>query len=227
MFAGHLGAALAIGRAERAVNVGVFIAALLQDFLLWIFVILGWESADIPANFASTHQPEFVFPYSHGLVASVAWSVLAGGLAFALLSRLPTRSRAAVLVAVAVLSHWALDALVHRPELPLAFSGSRRVGLALWNHMPVALTLEALLVVVGLCLFISGTRIGRTKSIALAVLSLVVMGFTAVGMTIASAPPSATVMAWSSLGTLAVVCVLACWLGRLSSTRSQWLHPRA
>ena len=78
MFAGHIGTALAIGRAERAVNVGVFIAAaLLLDFLLWLFVLLGWESVAIPANFANAHQPEFVFPYSHGLLASLIWSALA------------------------------------------------------------------------------------------------------------------------------------------------------
>jgi hypothetical protein len=70
MFAGHIGAALAIGRAERRVSVGVFVAAaLLLDFH-WLFVLLGWESVAIPAAFANTHQPEFVFPYSHGLLAS-------------------------------------------------------------------------------------------------------------------------------------------------------------
>jgi len=216
MFAGHIGTALAIGRAERGVNVGVFIAAaLLLDFLLWIFVLLGWESVAIPATFAATHQPEFFFPYSHGLMASFIWSVVAGGAAFVLCSRLLTRWRAAVLVAIAVLSHWVLDALVHRPELPLGVSGSRMVGFALWNNMPFALTLEATLVVVGLYLFISGTRVGRNKSLALAVLGAVVMVFTAIGMTIAPPPPSATAMAGSSLGTLAVVCVLAYWFGRL------------
>jgi hypothetical protein len=134
MFAGHIGTALAIGRAERGVNVGVFIAsALLLDFLLWLFVFLGWESVVIPANFASTHQPKFVFPYSHGLLASVVWSVLAGVVAFFLYSRLRTRRRVAALVAVAVLSHWVLDALVHRTELPLAGAGSHLVGLSLWN----------------------------------------------------------------------------------------------
>ena len=214
MFAGHIGAALAIGRAQRAVNVGVFVAAaLLLDFLLWLFVLLGWESVAIPADFAATHQPEFIFPYSHGLLASAAWSVFAGALAVILCARLEGRWRVATLVAAAVLSHWVLDALVHRPELPLAGQGSHLVGLALWNNMPFALTLEASLVAVGLYLFISGTRIGRHKSIALAVVSAVVMAVTAVGMTLAPAPPSAAAMAGSSLAALAVVCGLAYWLG--------------
>jgi hypothetical protein len=215
MFAGHMGAALAIGRAERRVNVGVFIAAaFLLDFLLWLFVLLGWESVAIPANFASTHQPEFVFQYSHGLLASAVWSVLAGGVAFVFCSRLLTRGRVAALVALAVFSHWVLDALVHRPELPLAGPASPAVGFGLWDNMPLALTFEAAIVVVGLCLFTSSTELARSKSIALAGLSLVVMAFTVAGMTIAPAPPSATAMAASSLGTLAAVSGLAYWLGR-------------
>jgi hypothetical protein len=197
-------------------NVGVFVAAaLLLDFLLWLFVLLGWESVAIPADFAATHQPEFAFPYSHGLVASAVWAVLAGVLALTLCARLRTRWRVATLVALAVLSHWLLDALVHRPELPLAGRGSPLYGLALWNNMPFALTLEASVVVAGLYLFISGTKMGRNKSIALVVLSGVVMAFTAIGMTLAPAPPSAAAMAGSSLAALAVVCALAYWLGML------------
>jgi hypothetical protein len=70
MFAGHVGAALAIGRAEPEINVGIFVfAALLPDVLLWILVLLGWESVTIPADFASTHQAAYVFPWSHGLLA--------------------------------------------------------------------------------------------------------------------------------------------------------------
>jgi hypothetical protein len=78
VFAGHIGAAMAIGRAERRVNLGVVVfATMFLDFVLWLLILLGWESATIPANFNTTHQPEFVFPYSHGLLASVGWSVLA------------------------------------------------------------------------------------------------------------------------------------------------------
>ena len=79
MFAGHVGAALAIGRADPQVNVGVFVtAAFLLDLLLWLLVLLGWESVSIPADFASTRQPAFDFPYSHGL-ASTPWWMRRGG----------------------------------------------------------------------------------------------------------------------------------------------------
>jgi membrane-bound metal-dependent hydrolase YbcI (DUF457 family) len=217
MFAGHLGVALAIGRAERRVNVGVFIAAaLLLDLALWVFVLLGWESVTIPANFARTHQPEFVFPYSHGLVPSMLWSTLAGTAGLVWYSRLQAaRWRAALLLAAAVFSHWLLDALVHQPEMPLAGASSPKVGLGLWHSMPIALVAEAFIVVAGLYLFVSGSRLSRGKSIALTVLSLAILAFTAVGMTIAPPPPSALAMAGSSLVTLAAACALAWGLGRL------------
>lgn len=216
MFAGHVGAALAIGRAERRVNIGAFVAAaLLLDLVLWLFVLLGWESVTITADFASTHQPEFVFPYSHGLLSSLLWSALAGAVAFAWSARLGmTPWRIAVLVAAAVFSHWLLDALVHLPELPLAGAGSPTVGLGLWQAMPVALLVEAGIVAVGLWLFLPGSTLSRGRSIGLAVLSLALLAFTILGMTIAPPPPSAQAMAGSSLVTLVAVCLLACWLGR-------------
>ena len=140
MFAGHVGAALAIGRVERRVNVGVFVAAaLLLDIALWILVLLGFESVSVPATFAGTHQADFGFPYSHGLLASVAWSVIAGAAAFGWYARRPAfRWRATTLIAAAVFSHWLLDALVHHPELPLAGADSPVIGLDLWSHMPIA-----------------------------------------------------------------------------------------
>jgi hypothetical protein len=216
MFAGHVGAALAVGRAERRVNVGVFVAAaLLLDVVLWLFLLLGWESVAIPDNFARTHQPEFVFPFSHGLAASLVWSVLAAVAAWAACARLGSaRSRAAVLVGAAVFSHWVIDVVVHQPEMPLAGASSPKVGLGLWQNMPIALAVEAVIVAIGLFLFVPGSGLSRGKSIALTALTLVILAFTMAGMTIAPPPPSAQAMAASSLATLVVVCVLAYWLGR-------------
>lgn len=217
MLAGHIGVALAIGRAERRVNVGVFVsAALFLDVILWLFILVGWESVSIPASFATRHQPDFTFPYSHGLLAALGWSALAAAVVLAL-SSLPkeSRGRTAILVAAAVFSHWILDALVHQPEMRLAGSASSAVGLALWDNLPLALALEAGIVVIGVILFLRGSRLSRHKAAALAALSLALLVFTVLGMTLAPPPPSAQAMAASSLVTLAVVCALVAWLGRL------------
>ncbi len=220
MFAGHVGAALAIGRAERRINVGAFVfAALLLDALLWLFVLLGWESVAIPANFAVTHQPEFVFPYSYGLLAGIAWSALAGAAIIIWTPRLREKKlRAAALVGAAVFSHWLLDALVHAPEMPLAGASSMKVGLGLWQYMPLALAAEAFILVAGLYLFMAGENLSRAWKIWLTLLSLLILALTGAGMTVAPPPPSAMAMAASSLFTIVVVCALACWLGRLPKT---------
>jgi hypothetical protein len=217
VFAGHVGAALAIGRAERRVNIGVFVtASLLLDLLLWLFVLLGLETVTIPPSFASTRQAEFVFPYSHGLLASVLWSVLAVTVGFFAYSRLGAgKWVAALLIGAAVFSHWLLDVLVHQPEMPLVSTGSLKVGFSLWQSMPIALIVEAAIVVLGLYVFVRGSILSRGRSIALTALSLVILAFTVVGMTVAPRPPSPLAMAGSSLATLLVVCLLFLWLGKI------------
>lgn len=219
MFAGHIGVALVIGRTEKSVNVGVLaLATLLLDVLFWLFVLAGWESVAIPAHFASTHQPEFVFPYSHGLLAGVVWSFVAYAAALFWHPGLPeARLRAAAFVAAAVFSHWLLDALVHVPELPLIGAGSMKVGLGLWQHMPVALAVESAIVVLGLLLYVSSAGLSRSRKRWLTVLSIAILIFTVLGMTVAPAPPSATAMAASSLVSIALVCALLFWLGRSPS----------
>ncbi len=221
MFAGHIGVALAAARVDRRVNVGMLAAvSLLLDLLLWLFILFGWESVAIPPDFPQTHQPDFVFPYSHGLFASVVWSALAGAFVFLLSkSRVGGKSRSAFLIAGLVFSHWLLDALVHRPELPVTGPASHQLGLGLWHNMPVALVVEAALLFVGALLFFPGCGLSRPKKVALAVLSLLVLAFTVIGMTVAPSPPSATAMAGSSLGTIVLVCVLIGWLGRGASER--------
>lgn len=218
MFAGHLGAALAIGRAERRINVGVFVlAALLLDVALWSFVLIGWESVVIPATFQATHQPDYTFPVSHGLIASLGWSAVAGLVAYVATGRLgASRARAAALVAAAVISHWLLDALVHRPGLPLLGSGSPLLGLGLWQRMPLALAVEALVLVAGLGLYLPGAALSRGRRLGLATLCLLGLAFTVAGMTLAPPPPSGAAMAASSLLVIVVVCALVGWLARAS-----------
>lgn len=211
MLAGHIGVGLAIGRWERRVNVGLFVAAaLLLDLLLWLFILLDWESVRIPADFLATHQPEFVFPYSHSLLAALFWSVVAGVVVrFAY-----PHARAGWPILVAVFSHWMLDALVHRAELPLAGGATPQVGLALWDHMTVALVIEAVMVLLGLLAFLRGSGLARGRAFGLVALNLGILVLTAVGMTVAPPPPSALAMAGSSLLTLVVICGALAWLGK-------------
>lgn len=140
---------------------------------------------------------------------------MAGYVVFAANAHLgASRVRAAMLVAATVFSHWLLDALVHRPELPIAGAGSATVGLALWQSMPLALAIEALVLLGGLLLFLPGASFTPARKSWLATLCFLVLVFTVVGMTVAPAPPSVAAMASSSLITTAMVCSLVYWLAR-------------
>ena len=172
----------------------------------------------ISADFAATHQPEFIFPYSHSLLGAIAWSALAGAATFLWYPRINgLEVRAAVCIAAAVFSHWLLDALVHRPELPLAGEHSLKVGLGMWSSMPVALSIEALVTVSGLCLFLADNPLSRARKCWVTALACSLMGLTAAGMTGAPPPPSSMTMASSSLATIVVVCLLAEWLTKRAS----------
>jgi len=195
MFAGHVGAGLALARAARGVNpAAIVFAALLADVVLWVLVLAGVEAVTIPADFARTHQPHFDFPWSHGLAASIGWSLVAALIAAAI-ARRASRIALALWIGVAVMSHWLLDALVHRPELPLVGEGSARVGLALWDTLPLALGIESAILIVGLWVFVRGAAISTPKKVALSVLAILILAMTIAGMTIAPPPPSIAAMA--------------------------------
>jgi len=146
---GHAAVALGASRAAPRVNVGILVfAAFLADFLLGIFAALGMERAHVPPDFATRHYLTFTFPYSHGLVALIMWGVLLGAI-FCWVNR-HDRVRGFWVLTALVFSHFILDGLVHVPELPLLGQDSPKVGLALWNHMSLELTLESLMAVAGL-----------------------------------------------------------------------------
>ena len=129
------------------------------------------------------------------MLAVVGWGLLAG-LAYAAW----TRDRAgAFTVGLLVVSHWVLDFVTHRPDLPLSPGGATRVGLGLWNSVGATLLVESLLFAAGLALYVSVTRAsdrtGRYAFWALVVFILVIYAANVLG------PPPANVraIAWGAL----------------------------
>jgi len=95
-----------------------------------------------------------------------------------------------------VVSHWFLDLLVHRPDLPLTPGESTRVGLGLWNSLGVTLVLELAVFGIGLFLYLRVTKaVDRTGSVAL--WSLVVfLLLIYMGNIFGAPPPNVTALAW-------------------------------
>jgi hypothetical protein len=137
MFAGHLGAALALGRVERRLNVGVLVAgALLLDAVLWLLILAGRESVRIPADFLSTHQPDL---FGLGLwddmrVALAVEAVVAALGAWLFLMNGPlARGRAigvAALVAVTLAFTVAGMTVAPPPPSPFAMAASSLIAIA-------------------------------------------------------------------------------------------------
>jgi len=216
MFAGHLGAGLLLKRAGRKVSLGwLFLSAMLLDIVLWLLVLAGFESVRVPANFRTMADLTFDFPYSHGLVASLGWSAAGLAAGYWVLSREPERRLAnALVLGVGVFSHFAIDWLVHVPELPVVGRGSPMLGFGLWQHLPLAWSVEAALVMVGLWSYLQTQRLPRRRALVLAAVMLGVCAMTILGQASTAAPPPAGAMAASSLVTIAVLVWFGWWVER-------------
>ncbi len=216
MFAGHLGAGLLLKRAGRNVSLGwLFFAAMLLDVLLWLLVLAGVESVRVPAHFRTMADLTFDFPWSHGLVASLGWSLAMFLAGWTVLRRGPRhRLAGALALAAAVLSHFVLDWLVHIPELPVAGRDSTLLGFGLWHHLPLAWTVEAALALGGVWVFLTTRPRDRRRASALVAVMTLLTAMTIVGQASSSAPSSTVAMAGSSLVIIALLVAFGWWVDR-------------
>ncbi len=197
MFIGHFGVGLAAKRAAPAVSLGLlFMACQLADLIWPTLVLMGIEQVEVEPGHTAFTPLRFVFyPYSHSLVALLGWGGLTA-LLYAVIRRASLRD--AVVVALVVLSHWALDALTHRPDMPLTITGSARVGLGLWNHVAATVVVESLMLVVGLALYLRTTR-PRHRRGSLAFWSLIgVLVAITVANIVGPPPPNAAAVVWAA-----------------------------
>jgi hypothetical protein len=154
MFVGHYGPSFAIKAIRPAIPLWLlFIAVQLVDVAWAVLVLLGIEKVRIvPGITASNPFDLYYMPYTHSLVAGVLWA-----LAAIVLCR-PLRGvrnwSAAAFIGAAVFSHWVLDWLVHRPDLPL-YDDAMKVGLGIWNYPAIALSLEAFLLFGGMIMYLN------------------------------------------------------------------------
>src|SRR5437867_7897780 len=152
MFVGHYGVSFAAKRGDRSIPLwALFVAVQLLDVFWSMFVVFGVEKVRIvPGITASNPLDLYYMPYTHSLVAALLWSAVAFlGYRSAAAQK---SGAAALIVSAAVFSHWVLDLLVHRSDLPL-YDDSAKVGLGLWNLPVLAFGLEILLLFGGMWLY--------------------------------------------------------------------------
>ena len=144
MYAAHFASALALKAKEpQAPTWGLLLGVGVLDLLFAPLVLAGIERAsltpDVSPGFSLDH-----IDWSHSLLMSLVWSLLFGTAFF-------RRGRTvAIVMAIAVFSHFVLDFVVHSPDLALWPGASVHLGLGLWRAMPTGWWFVELAVVGGL-----------------------------------------------------------------------------
>lgn len=157
MFLGHFAVGLAGRTLTPSVSLGTwFLAVQLVDLVWPFFLLTGVEQVRIVPGITRFTPLDFThYPFTHSLVAGIVWGLL---LAFARPGAF-REPRTAALLAAGVVSHWFLDAAVHRPDMPV-LPGGPFVGLGLWNNIAATLAIELTLFVVALTLYARSRRPG-------------------------------------------------------------------
>jgi len=197
MFIGHFAVAFGAKTVAPRVSLGIlFLACQLADLIWPNLVLAGIEKFTIePGNTALTPLNFLHYPWSHSLLAMLVWGAL-----FALIYAALNRAglRAAVVIGLVALSHWVLDVVSHRPDMPVMPADSSRVGLGLWNHPVAAITVEVLMFGLGVWLYLRRTRaLNRRGSIGLWALILFLLAVYSANV-LGPPPPSVTAVAWSA-----------------------------
>lgn len=156
MFLGHYGLALAAKPAARRTSLGTTVAASQWVDLLWpLLLLVGIERVRVVPGLMAASSLDFEhYPVTHSLLAVLGWAALFGG-AYLLARR---SARGAAVLAALVVSHWLLDVLVHRPDLPLWPGSDVRVGAGGWGSIPLTLVLELGLLGAGAVTYTRVTR---------------------------------------------------------------------
>jgi len=155
MFLGHFGLGFAAKKWNRRPSLGTYFMAVQFLDLLWPTLLLrGIEKVEVqPGNTAFTPLNFVYYPYSHSLLAAIVW-----GLLFGLVYLLITKDRkSSLLMVVLVFSHWVLDFITHRADLPLSPWSNLKFGLGLWNNIPATIISELLIFGGGIVLFLKTT----------------------------------------------------------------------
>lgn len=217
MFIGHYAVALAAKKAAPRTSLGTLIlGAQLLDLIWPILLLTGVEHVRIvPGITPFTPLDFYDYPVTHSLLMACMWGALLAAMYF-----VRKRNRtASIVLALCVVSHWVLDFVSHRPDMPLAPGLHEYVGLGLWYSPSATIAIELLLFGIGCALYFSTTRAkNRTGSISVAAFVAFLL-LTYVMNARGEAPPSVPALAWVSLS-LWLLVPWGYWIDRHRETKS-------
>ncbi|HUJ13983.1 MAG TPA: hypothetical protein VL284_09375 [Thermoanaerobaculia bacterium] len=211
MFIGHNAVAFAAKRVAPRASLGVLMAAAMLVDLIWpILLMLGVEHVRIvPGITRFTPLDFYDYPWTHSLVMGIGWAVLFAGGYWAI----SHYGRGAIVAGFCVLSHWVLDFIVHRPDLPLVPGGGPKVGLGIWNSPGATVTIEWAMFILAILIYRDATKPrDRTGSIAFWAL-VILLGLLYLASATGTPPPNVRVLEWMALSGW-IVPFWAAWFDR-------------
>ncbi|MCX2718107.1 metal-dependent hydrolase [Lentiprolixibacter aurantiacus] len=216
MFIGHFAVGLFSKKDNTLPSLAMmFIAVQMLDLIWPVFVLLGIETLSIdPGNTALTPLSFDYYPYSHSLLMALVWSVVLG-----VIYLLYTKNKqGSIILGVLVMSHWVLDFITHRPDLPISPFGDAKVGLGLWNHPVAAVVLELSLFSLGVLLYLKSSVYKRKTAFWLLIVFLLTIHI----MNLFSPPPPNTMaVAWSA-NLVWIIVLWAWWIEKSPSKNSKY-----
>ncbi|PYJ91540.1 MAG: hypothetical protein DMF41_09845 [Verrucomicrobia bacterium] len=180
MFVGHYSIAFAAKTERNRVPLWVlFVAVQFLDYIWATLVLLGIEKLRVIKGFtAGSMLDSYFHPYSHSLIAAVAWSGVAALAYGTFCSRhgCQYRKSAALIVGLAVFSHWILNLIAHPRDLPI-YDNTWKVGLGMWNYRDPEFALEIAVLAGGIILYLArnATAAIRRKAVIVFGIALVVV----------------------------------------------------
>jgi hypothetical protein len=220
MFVGHYSVAFAARSERNRIPLWVlFVAVQLLDFLWAPFVLLGIEKVRIvPGITASNPLDLYYMPYTHSLVGALIWSGAAFYI-YKLVMGTRASNTAALIVGLAVFSHWILDLIVHRPDLAI-YDDTFKVGFGLWNYKGVEFAVEISLLVAGIGLYLKRNIITpNARKIGIVFFGAILVLIQAGNTFVARRPASDRAFAIRALIFYTVFAVIAFLLERHKRTR--------
>ncbi len=191
MIAGHFALAAAVKSTERQVPLwALMLSTAWLDVLFIPLFAAGAETIDTAPGATGYGSAVIHADYTHSLVGALVLSALFGAAAM-----LPWGRRTALVLGAVAFSHWLLDLLVHRGDMPILpgnAAGLPRLGFGLWQIPPLAIAVELALVLAGAYLYSRAASetapagrsrtTGMTTSALVLVSGLAVLALDATGM---------------------------------------------
>lgn len=194
MFVGHFAVGFGAKTSAPKTSLGTFFLASQFLDLLWpTLLLLGLERVRIEPEATEVTPLDFeYYPISHSLFAVLGWALV-----FAIVYYLMRRYwRGTIVVGLTVLSHWLLDAVAHRPDLPIYPGDSPLVGLGLWSSIPATFLAEMSIFCLGVWLYLRSTRASDASGLWALWSLIVFLSVLYLGNLFGEPPPSVAAIAW-------------------------------